>query len=115
MKIDYCDIGSRIRITRERQNLTQQNLAELADLSVTHVSHIENGHTKASLAALIKIENALNVSTDELLCDYIRQAKDIVVNSITEEIADCNDKELKVIEEAVKTIKRALRKAYSSD
>lgn len=115
MKIDYYDIGCRIKAARERQNITQQNLAELAELSITHVSNIENGHTKASLAALIHIANALNVSTDELLCNYIRQAKDIVVNGISEELTDCNDKELKVIEEAVKTIKKTLRKAYSAD
>ncbi len=62
----------------------------------------------------IHIANALNVSTDELLCNYIRQAKDIVNNGIPEELTDCNDKELKVIKEA-QTIKRTLRKAYSSD
>ena len=115
MKIDYFDIGCRIKAIRVRQSITQQTLAELAGMSITHVSNIENGHTKASVAALISIANALNASTDEILSNHIRQAKDIVINSISDELIDCDERELKVIEETVKTIKQTLRKAYASE
>lgn len=41
IELDYVDIGRRIRAERRRQNMTQEALAELAELSPTSVSHIE--------------------------------------------------------------------------
>ena len=42
MQIDYISLGSRIKEVRKNQDLTQEQLAELADLSTTHISNIEN-------------------------------------------------------------------------
>lgn len=71
MEINYKAIGKRIRSCRKQLNLTQQKLAEKADLSDTNISHIERGTTKLSLPSLIAITNALNSTTDYLLMDSI--------------------------------------------
>ena len=47
--MDYYAIGQRIRKFRKAQNLSQEALAEQANISTTHMSHIETGNTKLSL------------------------------------------------------------------
>ena len=113
MELNYIDIGLRIRNERIRQNVSQQKLAEMADLSITHTSHIETGNTKVSLPSLIKIVNALNITMDDLLCDSIIKAKEVFENDITRELQDCDEKEIRVIAESIKTIKNSLRKVYN--
>ena len=62
MQLNYSDIGMRIKAERLRQNMSQERLAEIAELSITHTSHIETGNTKVSLPALVKIANAMGTT-----------------------------------------------------
>ena len=55
-------IGRRIKEAREKKQLTQEQLAELVDLSPMHVSVIERGVKLPKLETLINIANVLNVS-----------------------------------------------------
>jgi len=64
-------IGQRIKRAREKKQLTQEQLAELVDLSPMHISVIERGAKPPKLETLINIANALGVSTDTLLQDVI--------------------------------------------
>ena len=52
---DYKAIGNRIKQARKRQKITQKKLAEMTDLSTSHMSHIESGKTKVSLPSLIPV------------------------------------------------------------
>ena len=67
MKIDYLMLGEKLKQQRKKQGITQETLAEYVDLSVSHLSHIENGSTKVSLQTIVNIANILNISLDELL------------------------------------------------
>jgi transcriptional regulator with XRE-family HTH domain len=115
MYINYQDIGSRIREQRLKQNLTQQALAELADLTPTNISHIERGATKLSLPSLINIANALSVSADTFLCDSVQQSKHIFENEIVDLIKECDQREIRVLSESMKTLLKSLRKVYDVD
>ena len=64
-------IGRRIKAARERKRLTQEQLAELVDLSPMHVSVIERGVKLPKLETLINIANVLDVSADVLLQDVV--------------------------------------------
>ncbi len=64
-------IGRRIKAAREKKRLTQEQLAELVDLSPMHVSVIERGVKLPKLETLINIANALDVSADVLLQDVV--------------------------------------------
>ena len=64
--IDYKQIGVKIRKARLEKKITQEQLAALADVGVTHISHIETGNTIPSLKTLVAIVNALDCSMDEL-------------------------------------------------
>ena len=65
--MDYFKIGERIRRTRRAHDISQEILAEMADISTTHMSHIETGNTKMSLEVLVDIAAALNVSIDYIV------------------------------------------------
>lgn len=67
MKIDYAAVGRRIRDRRVAMDLSQEALAERADLSPPYVSHVERGVKGPSLSALIRLAVALDVTLDYLL------------------------------------------------
>ena len=75
MELDYKAIGKRIKIARIKADLKQEQLAERASLSPTHISNVETGTTKVSLSAIVSIANALGVTADDLLCDSVIHAK----------------------------------------
>ena len=51
-------IGQRIKKAREKTHLTQEQLAELVDLSPMHISVIERGAKPPKLETLVNIANA---------------------------------------------------------
>lgn len=65
--VDFSHIGKRIRDIRIEKRLTQEDIADYADVNVSHISNIENNKVKISLTLLIKVCNALGVSLDFLL------------------------------------------------
>lgn len=60
-------LGLSIRNARIENHLTQEQLAELLDVTVTHVKHIESGHRKPSINVLFHIATILNLSLDALI------------------------------------------------
>ena len=112
MEIDYKAIGVRIRRERVYRKLSQERLAELAALSVTHMSHVETGNTKVSLPALLSIANVLEVTVDALLCDSIFSARRLFENEIIKETEDCSEEEIRIIADVAKALKASLRMRY---
>lgn len=62
-------IGNRIRLARKRLQMTQEQLAEKMNISISAISRLENGNTMLSLENLIKLANALDIGIQDLLCD----------------------------------------------
>lgn len=81
-------IGRRIKIARENKKLTQEQLAELVDLSPMYVSVLERGKKPPKLQTLVCIANALDVSADYLLQDVVSKSSE----SLPPEFSDiiCN-------------------------
>ena len=69
--MDQKAIGKRIKSAREKKGMTQEQLAELVNLSPMHVSVIERGNKLPRLETLINIANILDVSADVLLQDVV--------------------------------------------
>ena len=68
-EIDYFALGTRIRESREKANLTQEKLAEICSLSAAHIGHIERGTRVPSLDTMFRIALSLQISIDVLLSD----------------------------------------------
>ena len=69
--MDYEMLGIRIREARKSRGYTQSELAELTEYSVQHISLVETVSNKLCVELLICIENALDVSLDDLLRDSL--------------------------------------------
>jgi len=66
--LDPCiSFGLKIRAIRDEAGLSQEELAELADLDRTYVSSVERGKRNISLRNIIKLSVALRVPAPELL------------------------------------------------
>lgn len=59
--------GSNIKRLRKTKNLSQETLAEKADISPSFLSDIENGKKWGSFETLVSLANALEVEPYELL------------------------------------------------
>jgi transcriptional regulator with XRE-family HTH domain len=60
-------VGETIRTYRKRANLTQEKLAERADLHHNFIGEVERGNMEISLGSLLKIAKALGVRARDLL------------------------------------------------
>ena len=101
-EIDYAKLGLRIKELRIKKGLTQDNLAELVGCNTSHISNIENNHTKVSLNVLLSIANTLNTSIDYLLANQYDNSQLALDNEILRAIKDCDnqkkEKIMKIIE-----------------
>ena len=70
---DLClqEIGQRIVERRKKLGLTQETLAEKADLTPQFVSYAESGKRAMRPENLLKISTALGVSADYLLTGHV--------------------------------------------
>ena len=64
---DLKPLGDTLREFREAAGISQEKLAELADLDRTYISGIERGVRNVSLLNIVEIARALHVSASELL------------------------------------------------
>lgn len=80
------NLGKRIRQERTKQGITQEQLAEKADISLNFMSLIENGKNM-SVQTLINIAKALDVSIDFLLSDPENHNSDIITERIAEDVS----------------------------
>jgi len=63
-------IGENIKKARLEQGLTQEALADIADLHRTFVGAVERGERNVSILTLAKIAEALDVETETLLTPH---------------------------------------------
>lgn len=59
-----------VRVARIRKQLTQEQLAEIAGISVKHVTKIENAQVTTNIFFVNNIAKALDVTIDELVTEY---------------------------------------------
>lgn len=109
MNVDFDLMGQKIKDARDKARLTQEQLAENVDLSVTHISAIENNNSGVSVASLVKIANELNVSLDWLLFDKT-EGLYFIENEVSRLFSDCTDKEAQILLNFLKSDKEILRK-----
>ena len=60
-------LGNKIKVLREKHNLSQTSLAELVSLSPQYISLIERGDRKASDETLAKISEYFKINKEELI------------------------------------------------
>lgn len=117
--MDREAVGLKIKLARVKENLTQEQLAERADISSSYVSAIERGKQSVSLEYMNRIADALNLPVTELLVhesggymaerDGIAEAREREseyegkyiarqkkMNQINEMLSRCGDREFQI-------------------
>lgn len=65
--LNFKEIGARIRLEREKLDLSREKFAEIVNLSPYYIGQIERGDRAMSLDTLVKISSTLHLSVDYLL------------------------------------------------
>ena len=90
-EIDYVKIGQRIRAARLEKGYSQADLGALVGCSNNHMSHVEVGQTKVSLAMLLKLSLVLEKNFDFFLLDAPYAKCDSIINTeIAAKLKQCN-------------------------
>ena len=64
-------IGNKFQEYRLKNNLTQNQVAEITGLEPRHISQIERGLSKGSIDTLLKLCNAYKITPDIILYDLL--------------------------------------------
>ncbi len=91
--VDYTLVGEKIKSRRLKIGLTQEKLAEICDISVSYIAHIERGTKSLSLETAVKISNALDISLDYLLINEINNNSRII-KALESELDKCTSKQI---------------------
>ena len=90
------DMGQRISVQRKRLGLTQEEVAERADVSPQLISTVENGVRSIGSDKLYRISRVLNVSADYLMCGKVNE-KDMFL--LCEKLQNASPEQLQAIGE----------------
>ena len=111
--INYKALWAKIKEYRKKENITQEQLAEMADISLSHMSNVETASVSVSLPALKLIADALGVTIDELLVDsYSKKQKKYFYSKKMDLIMEqCETVEQEIIVNTVSTLADNLLKS----
>ena len=103
-------IGNNIRDLRLKHNYSQDELAELLDVSANHIYRIEAGTSNISLKVLLKAREIFSVNANALI-EEKDKTNDIsnLVEEIVSVLEQCNEKEKKIIKQTVFDLHRSLK------
>lgn len=108
--MDYYAIGQRIRKYWKAKGLSQEQLAEIVDISTTHMSHIETGNTKLSLQVFVDLAEALQVNVDSLLTDVNMTNKQQTYQEIMDILDQCTPAQAQALKEIISSTWNAINK-----
>ena len=94
-------IGTRIQ---EIKKLTQEQLAEMVDLSPSYISAVERGAKTPKLETLIELANTLGASADDLLGDVVNASIKSSASELSERIENLPKERQRVILEIVRIL-----------
>lgn len=77
-------LAEAIRQARIEKRISQEKLAEMLDVSTTHVRHIESGHRKPSIEKLVSLCQILDISFDQMVKGEPRPA-----STATQRVLNC--------------------------
>lgn len=106
--MDMGTVGKRIRAARLEKGWTQEELAENAGISPTHVSVIERAGNSVKLETFVSICCALGVSADDVL-------QDLVPSSVSAQTSELEKILRGQSQEVQRTALRAVRAVIGSE
>lgn len=107
--MDKVELGKKLREARNKAGLTQEALAEKADIGVMYLGEIERGVKMPSMKIFIKIIIALDISADYVLRDELPSDREYVLDDVTEKLSKLTPQQRKgaveILDAYIKTLK----------
>lgn len=110
---DSKRLGTALRAARLEKNYTQEYLAELLNITPTHMKHIESGHRKPSIEVYFKMVEVLGFSTDSFLQENATDQTEITRREIAILLAQCDSSQLRVVQATTQALLDVKRKSIS--
>lgn len=108
MALNSKFIGRMIKESRIQKQMSQAVLAELIDMSVTYISYIETAKKQASLEALVRIADVLEVTVDNLLNGNLANDSTEYKTELAQLFEDCSSYEKRIVYEIALAAKKSL-------
>ena len=106
MCVDYSVLGKRIAYIRHKKGMTQEGLAECAELSTVYISHIENSRSIPSLETLVRICDALGVTPDAVLLGTATEQSVYLADEFTGKFQACTPAQKRFILDMMDALNR---------
>ena len=109
MQEEFCIVADAIKALRESKGFTQEQLAEKADISVSHLAKIETHNRAMGMKTYIKLLMALDIPIKEHFT-YMSMAKreTQLKEKIWYLVQDCDERETILLLYSIKGIKKGL-------
>lgn len=92
---DLKEMGKRIQNRRKQQGYTQEQLADMMNVSIQMVSNLERGNKAIRIDNLINLCESLDISADYILTGKENAAD---ISALAARISQLTDKDQKMIE-----------------
>jgi XRE family transcriptional regulator, regulator of sulfur utilization len=99
-------LGRRIKEIRQQNNITQEDLAEMAGISAKYLSSIERGKENFTLNTIINIAQALKIELNEIFIQLHFEDFEFRKQRLISLIDDADEENLKIIEKICNIIIR---------
>lgn len=96
-ELNFARIGQRIKEIRTEKHLTQEYIATIRGVNVSHISNIETNKVKVSLTLLVSICNALGVTLDYLLENEYSNPSSAIEQELLNVIKDMTKEQLETL------------------
>lgn len=100
-------VGQRIQEVRKERGLSQTDLAERLNISLSHMSNIETGKTNFGVDIFKRITEVLQISADYLLRSNVPAVTDIYADEIAGLLSECSPSEVEAMKNMLKEMKNA--------
>lgn len=97
MAVDFSIIGKRIKETRKKKGLTQEQLVEKMGVSIAYLSKVETGKIHINLERLSQICSILNITEGEILNGVSNHSEKYLNHEFNILLRKCSAKQQKLI------------------
>lgn len=104
MAVDFAIIGKRLKESRRKKGLTQEQLSEKMGVSIAYLSKVETGKIHINLERLSQICNILGVTEGQILNGVSNKSDKYLNNEFYELLKKCPTKKQKLFYEILKVI-----------
>jgi len=113
---DFQIIANNIKTLRIRKGYTQEQLAEAAGISASHLSKVETGQKRIGMKTYLSVLQILDVKDDEYVSLAVEnEKKEEEWSRFKDLMEDCTDAEERFLLETLENVKQNLRTLQSDE